>query len=409
MKHTNPRHGTPNPRHPKRTKSPRARPAKKRANHEGTIFPRKDKTGEVIGYRGSITVGWKDGRQDRKYFSAKIREEVRTLIQQASLDTKRGMLANSGSLTLGAFLDGWLQHKTRETRATTLASYQNVVNAHLKPILGKHRLDKLQPVHVDQLHTTMLEKGVSRRTVQYAHVLLHGALQHAVQRELLPRNVTSAVRAPAMQRREMHGWTPEEATRFLENTKCHRLHAMFYLALTTGMRRGELLGGLRWADVNLESARLRVRSSLVELNNKLVFSEPKTQASKRTITLASDAVQVLEMHRERQNVERDKEGSRWQDHDLVFASESGTPMNSGNLVRMFKRLARAAGVPEIRVHDLRHTHASLLALKGVSPKVIADRLGHTNVGFTLQVYTHVFEEQRAEAAITLEELTTKAG
>jgi integrase len=408
MKYTNPAPGTPNPHRSRRTKSPRARPAKKRANHEGTIFPRKDKTGEIVGYRGSITVGWKDGRQDRRYFSAKTRDEVRALIQQASLDAKRGMLANAGSLTFGAYLDAWLEHKTRETRATTVASYRGIVNAHLRPILGNHRLDKLQPVHVDHLHKTMLEKGVSRRTVQYAHVLMHGALQHAVQRELLPRNVASAVRAPAMQRREMRVWTPEEATRFLENIKRHRLYAMFYLALTTGMRRGELLG-LRWADVNLENARLRVRSSLVELNNKLVFSEPKTQASKRTITLAHDAVRVLEEHHESQRLERERQGSRWQDHDLVFPSESGTPMNSGNLVRMFKRLARAAGVPEIRIHDLRHTHASLLALNGVSPKVIADRLGHTNVGFTLQVYTHVFEEQRAVAALPLEELLRKAG
>ena len=294
------------------------------------------------------------------------------------------------------------------TQDRKVKSYRGIVNAHLRPILGKHQLDKLQPVHVDHLHKTMLEKGVSRRTVQYAHVLLHGALQHAVQRELLPRNVASAVRVPALQRREMRVWMPEEATRFLENTKHHRLYAMFYLALTTSMRRGELLG-LLWADVNLENARLRVRSSLVELNNKLVFSEPKTQASKRTITLAADAVKVLEEHLERQKLEAERQGSGWQDHDLVFPSESGTPMNSGNLVRTFKRLARAVGVPDIRVHDLRHTHASLLALKDVPPKVIADRLGHTNVGFTLQTYTHVFEEQRAVAALPLEELLRNAG
>ena len=305
-------------------------------------------------------------------------------------------------------LDVWLEHKSREIRATTLASYRGIVETHLKPILGSQRLDKLQPAHIDHLHEKMLEKNVSRRTVQYAHTLLHGALQHALRRELLGRNVASAVRTPALQRQEMRVWSPDEATRFLKHARAHRLHAMFYLALTTGMRRGELLG-LHWASVNLETGRLRVRSSLVELNHKLVFSEPKTQASKRTITLAKDTIKILEAHRKHQRLEADQQGSRWQDQDLVFPSEAGTPMNSGNLVRTFKRLAREADVTEIRLHDLRHTHASLLALRGVSPKVIADRLGHTNVGFTMQVYTHVFEEQRTGAALAFAELIGKGG
>ena len=152
-----------------------------------------------------------------------------------------------------------------------------------------------------------------------------------------------------------------------------------------------------------------MRSSLVELKHKLVFSEPKTEASKRTISLASDAVRVLGEHRERQRLERERleqdgRSGSWQDFDLVFPSEVGTPMNSGNVIRTFKILARAAGVTEIRLHDLRHTHASLLAFKGISAKVIADRLGYTNVAFTLQTYTHVYEAQRREAAFDFLEL-----
>ena len=147
-----------------------------------------------------------------------------------------------------------------------------------------------------------------------------------------------------------------------------------------------------------------MRKNLVELKGKIQITEPKTRASKRIIPLAPDVVEVLRVHQARQLQERARMGAKWQEHDLVFATQLGTYLDSANLTRAFQKLSKAAGVPVIRLHDLRHTHASLLALRGVTPKVIADRLGHTNVSFTLQVYTHLYDEQRREAAPNLAEL-----
>ncbi|WP_052195427.1 tyrosine-type recombinase/integrase [Deinococcus radiopugnans] len=395
MKHSSPP--------PSRTK--RGKPAKKRANNEGSIYARKDKAGRIISYRGSITVGWKDGKQVRQSFTAPTKEGVRELMNRALVQRQDGILPAVSTLTVSSYLDTWLQHKSTEVRPSTLQSYRGVIENHLKPILGKERLDKLQPRHIDHLHKQIQAKGLSHRMLEHAHVLIHGALEYAVRLELLPRNVADAVKVPrrTTPRAEMKVWTTEQVGLFLEQARSHRLYALFYVALATGMRRGELMA-LHWDNTNLQQGVIRVRTNLVELKDGSHITEPKTRASKRLIPLASDAVQVLRGHRERQKAERAEMGEQWQEHDLVFPTQLGTVLDSANLTRTFHTLATAAEVPRIRLHDLRHTHASLLAFRGVAPKVIADRLGHTNVGFTMQVYTHLYDEQRREAAPNLAEL-----
>lgn len=378
---------------------------KKRANNEGSIYARRDKEGHIVSYRGVLTTGWKAGKQVRQSFTASTKEEVRALMNRAIVQRQDGFLPPVSTLTVSSYLDRWMQHKAGEVRRSTLRSYQTIVENQLKPILGRERLDRLQPRHIDHLHKQIQAKELSHRTLEHAHTLLHGALNHAVRIELLPRNVAEIVKLPrrSIPRAEMKFWTPEQVGLFLEQARAHRLYALFYLALATGMRRGELMA-LQWENTDLEQGLIRVKHSLIELKGEIQITEPKTRASKRLIPLAPDTVEVLQTHQARQAQERAQMGARWQDHGLVFSTQVNSYLDSANLTRTFRRLSEAASVPVIRLHDLRHTHASLLALRGVTPKVIADRLGHTNVSFTMQAYTHLYDEQRREAAPNLAEL-----
>lgn len=201
----------------------------------------------------------------------------------------------------------------------------------------------------------------------------------------------------------MKVWTSENAANFLAFAQADRLHAAWYLTLFTGIRRAEVLG-LHWKDVDLERSEIRVRHTLVEVGGKLIIGEPKTRSSKRTIAITPDTVAVLEKHRERQGRERHEAAEGWTDNGLVFTASVGTPINPGNLARAYKALIRLAKVPDIRFHDLRHTSASLAIRRGDAAKVVAERLGHTNVAFTLNTYVHTYAEQRKEAALGIKDL-----
>jgi integrase len=234
------------------------------------------------------------------------------MMNRALVKRQDGLMPDANGLTVGAYLEEWLKHKAGKVQASTLHSYTNIIEWHLKPNIGRLRLDGLQPKHVDHLHKTLQAKKLAHRTLEYAHVILHGALAYAVRLEMLPRNVADAVKIPRRngQKAEMRVWTTEQAAQFLEHARTHRLFGFFYTAITTGMRRGELLG-LRWQDVDLEKRVLRVRSTLVEIRGQLSRSEPKTRASKRMIALSPDTVTVLLEHQQRQNLERESQGSRF--------------------------------------------------------------------------------------------------
>ncbi|MFC4452353.1 site-specific integrase [Deinococcus sonorensis] len=226
------------------------------------------------------------------------------------------------------------------------------------------------------------------------------ALKQAVLWGVLPSNPASLVRAPRTRPREMQVWTPEEARHFLEVARSDRLYPLFCLALSTGMRKGELLA-LAWEDVDLDRARLTVRHTFIRnIDGEWVLGAPKTRAGHRTIPLGEDVVQVLRNHL--------GEEERWfgprGKGQPVFTRSSGSRLDPSNVARIFHRLSREAGLPRIRVHDLRHTAASLLIRQGVSPKVVSDRLGHADVSFTLSVYTHLYDDQRQQAALPLSQL-----
>lgn len=394
----------------------------KRANGEGTISRRKDKSGKTIGWRGGITVGLKpNGEQDRIWVTGKTQAEVQEKLRALKADMHTGMLADTEGLTVEGYLARWIAFKERGgIKPNTLQSYRDTIRRYITPKLGKVKLDKLRPLDIEQMMTQLHQEGKSDSLATYTLRVLKMALKQAVMWQMLPRNVAEAVRPPKVELKEMEVWTPQEVAGFLDATQAHRLHAAFYLALMTGMRRGELMG-LKWEDVDLEKRRLTVRNNLVEVqgegvagktqqgkatvsSRRAVLSTPKTKNSRRTIVLSPGTVSKLQEHKARQDIEKAAAAEAWHEQGFVFANPLGHPTNPDVLSNAYDCLVKRSGIRRIRFHDLRHTAASLMISRGIPPKTVSERLGHADVAFTLRTYTHLYDEQREEAAFDLSDL-----
>jgi integrase len=273
---------------------------KQRGNGAGTVYPRKNKDGKVIGYRGSYLVSGK-----RYYVSAKTKSETEQKLRQSMTEAERGLTFDAGSLTLGDYLDRWLNDSVRDTvRDTTFERYEQIVRMHIKPALGRIKLKNLTPTHVRGLYKEKLQSR-SPRTVQYIHVTLHKALKQAVNDGLIPRNATEAVKPLQVRREEIHPLTPEQVNALLSAARGARLGALYMLAIHTGLRQGELLG-LKWEDVNLEEGTLQVRRTLTTTKGGPVLSTPKTKGSRRSVRLTQSAVEALRRHLQQQLGEIDR-------------------------------------------------------------------------------------------------------
>ena len=317
-------------------------------------------------------------------------------------------------LTFGDYLTGhWLPIMKRSIRASTLDSYERMLKLHVIPRLGRLQIQDLTSGHLDSLYTDLLNGGradgsggLSPKTVRYIHNTVHKALRDAQRKQLIHRNVADSADPPRIHQSgsaSMRTWTAEQVRAFLDGLTGHRLVAAYTLAATTGMRRGEVLG-LRWRDVDFEARRLAVRQTVTCVNYKVAFSTPKTARGRRLIAVDTGTVAALQAHRRRQDEERAALGMAYQDLDLVFPKLDGTPTNPDFFSQCFDRTVARLKLPRIRLHDLRHTHATLALSAGVPPKVISDRLGHATVAFTLDVYTHAIPQMQEEAADQIAEL-----
>ncbi len=376
---------------------------KKRSNGEGSI--RKKQNGRWV---ATLTLGHdQNGKQKRWSFSGKSQTEVRVALEKAKADQGKGVLVEGASITLAAYFVQYLEYKKGQVRYNSHKSLEYHSRVHILPRLGKLPLGKLTALNVQGFVTALTQAGHSHHVVGGSLRVLKMALRQALRWELLGRNPADNVKPPKVERQEMKVWTQQQALQFLRFAETHRLYAVFFLALVTGMRKGELLG-LRWEDIDFSSRTLTIRNNLVCIDNKPTLQAPKTHASRRTIALNDDAIAVLEQHRSNQSLERHHAAEVWTESGMVFTSEIGSILDPSNLSGFFKRLIKASNVPDIRFHDLRHTSASLLFLNGISAKLVSDRLGHSNVGFTLQTYTHLYQEQRREAALPLNVLLGSA-
>jgi integrase len=303
--------------------------------------------------------------------------------------------------TLGTYLELWLRHKMPDLAAKTQRRYRGMIDLHLQGISDLPIAD-IKPATLREFLLKLRDKGLGPSSIRYARTILHGAFELAVEDGLVPHNPASGIRlkgAGPMPPRQF--LTQEDTVRLLAALAGHRLYALVYVALSTGMRLGELLA-LHWRDVDLEQGTIRVAYSL-ESAGKLRIKEPKTQASIRVVTIGPDTIRILRQHRKTQLEEKILYRLVYDDQDLVFATLEGTPIHPSNVYhRLFKPAAKAAGVPWARFHDLRHAHASFLIAAGVNAKTVQERLGHRDIRTTLQTYSHVFIQQQKEAAQAIE-------
>jgi integrase len=273
--------------------------------------------------------------------------------------------------------------------------------------LGHMPLRTLSPQHVQAMLKQLGTEGYAAATIDRARDVLINALNQAVQWHMVPRNVAALTPPPKVEGYEPRVLTPAEAQQLLHAALGDRLEALWRVGLSLGLRRGEVLG-LRWNDVDLEHATLRIAVNLQRIDSKLVLVKPKTKASQRTLPLPASLIPVLRQHRIRQVQEQQLAGSQWQDHGLVFCTRCGTPIAPRNLLRSLHTLLDRAGLPRMRFHDLRHACATFLLAHGVPIKVVQDLLGHTDARVTLGIYQHVVMEDRRHAAATMDVLLTAA-
>ena len=378
------------------------------SGRRGAIGKREGKRGVRWHYVVDLDAR-EDGKRRQLFKGGFLTErEATDALHKLVGDVARGEHVDSTRLTVSRFLvDQWLpaQHG-RELRASTLASYESVCKTHLIPQLGTIQLQRLTPAQINVLYAKLRQPrdgrkhGLSPRSIRYAHTILRRALEDARRWGLVVRNVADLADPPSPKATKPPTpttWTADEVRQFLAAARDDRLYAAFLVAATTGMRRGEVLG-LHWRDVDLDGAALHVVRTLVLVENKIQWSTPKTRAGLRRVSLDAATVDALRAHRKRQAEERLLFGAAYQDEDLVFAGIAGEPIHPTWFVDQFRQIVKHAGVPVIRWHDLRHTFATIALSQGVHPRVVQERLGHSDVSVTLGTYSHVSPDLHEQAA-----------
>lgn len=337
------------------------------------------------------------------------KKEAESWLARTVADLERGTLVLPDTATVADLLDLWLDGVVRQRVSRgSFVDYERYVRVHLKPGLGHVRVQKLTPVVIQSWYRERLEAGVSASTMHGCHVRFRNALESAVDWGVIPSNPCDRVHPPATAPRRFPVWSPEQGASFLCATEGRRHHALWVVALATGMRLGEMLG-LRWQDVDLEGRTVTVSHQLRRSGDGWVAAPLKTGASRRTIALPSEAAAALRAHRLRQLEARLRAGGRWREMDVVFATSIGTPFNDRTVREAFHRDVAAAGVPAIRIHDMRHSHATWLLQAGVPVKTVSDRLGHASARMTLDRYAHVIPGMQERAAEVVQDVLFGAG
>ena len=364
--------------------------AGKRGNGEGSISLRED--GRWMS-RISVNGG-------RKYFYGETRKAVADQMAAALHAAQQGIMPVDERQTVGQYLTTWYEMKRSQLKESSLRPYRNDITLRLIPQLGRTPLAKLSAQEIQLAYSRLIDAGSAPKTIADCHGVLHAALDDALRMGIVNRNVADMVHPPRKNQAEMHIFSIDEMTRFLQQVRGDRFEALYILAFTSGAREGELLG-LRWQDVDFPGRTIQIRQAVQETDDdKFTLAEPKTVYSRRTIPLPETTLQALAEHWKRQIAESERIGDTWDSTlNLVFPNSYGTIMIPHNITkRSFKRHLLAVGMPRtVRFHDIRHTHATHLLALGVNVKAVSERLGHADVATTLRTYSHVLPHMQQSA------------
>jgi len=345
------------------------------------------------------------GRRVTKYRTVRgAKRDAQRELRNILTAIEDGTLTDPGKLTVGGWLQQWLDEAQHTVAPKTLQRYREIVELHLTPALGLIPLGKLQPAHIQAYYSQALASGrrdglggLSPQTVVHHNRVLHRAMRRARALRLVPGNPVEDVSKPKVDRPEIEVMEPTEAVKLLATARSTRMYTIILVALGTGLRRGEVLG-LRWSDVSLERRTLTVAQSLEQVKGQLRFKVPKTRRSRRTIILSPSLVEELQAHHVRQAAERLALGMGRDPAALVFSRIDGDPVQPDSVTKMFARIVARAGVRPISFHALRHTHATDLLRAGVHPKIASERLGHASIAITMDTYSHAIPGLQEDAA-----------
>ncbi|MDG9701818.1 tyrosine recombinase XerC [Streptomyces sp. DH37] len=371
---------------------------KRNPNGAGTVTRRKDGR-----YQAAVYVLQPDGTRARKFVYGRTWAECDAKRRELLGKVESGVPVPTRSAKLAEWLPYWLENVIKPRRKrTTYAKYEVHVRLYLVPLLGAKRLESLSVADVRRF-VAQVEKQTTAATARESHKVLRSALTAACREELVTRNVVTLVEPPRVQSPDLTPWSLDETLAFLAASRRDPLYAAFVLAITMGLRRGEIVG-LRWADVDLERREIRVRKQRQRVGGELYEDDPKGRRRRQTLPLPAMCIAPLRWQRMRQAAQREKAGQDWQESGHVFTTRTGRPIEPRNLYRSFTRVAKNADLRVIRLHDARHGCATLLTAAGVAPRVVMEILGHSQIAITMNTYAHVVQDTQREAVSHMDRL-----
>jgi integrase len=367
-----------------------------RSKNTGTITKRNGR------YRAQVSTP--NGDRTGNTFATKAEAEKWIRDQQQKLD--QGFDFQGSKTTLAEYLPAWLETRKVDLRAKTACHYSQVTRKHILPKIGNIALKDLSLARIEKFYSDLIQSGVGTRTIRICHNILHKSLEKAVRYGYITHNPAHGAALPRYKHSEMKVLDQAQVGHFLVAIQSSPNRALYHLAITTGMRLGELFG-LKWSDLQWMTGALHIQRQVQRVPGQgWSFVEPKTNAGRRTIVVCESALQVLQEHQACQNELKEKVGERWQENDLIFPNGVGAPGDPSNLRKDFQQTLTNAGLPIIRFHDLRHTAASLLLNNKGTVIAVSKMLGHSKSSITLDIYGHLYNESQVEVAEIMNKLVT---
>jgi integrase len=348
-----------------------------------------------------------DGTGKRKYLSETVKgnkKDAERVLRERLAAIENGGYVAKHKETVKEFMQRWLNtYASTNVTLRTLQGYRGYIERYLDSTIGPVALQNLTPRHIQGVYADMLERGLSNTTVVQLHRIVREALSHGVKWGILTRNPADATSPPSIQRKQVKMWDIDTIRRFLALVHGTRFGDLYRVAVFTGLRRSELCG-LHWDDVDLMGGKLSVVNTLQRIKGHgLVEGQPKTQKSRRSIALSPQVIDVLHSIRGRQIEQRVEAGPLWQNNGYVFTELDGRPIIPDRVTQDFARIIRNSGLPHLTFHSLRHAHATLLLTAGVHPKIVSERLGHSNIAITMDIYSHVLPGLQEQAVLALDQ------